>query len=102
MDHLLPRPGPAAKVRVLVVLEGLEDFRAGVHHEGAMLNHRLADGPGLEDQNLDRCAAGGKLCPTPAVHRQALGAFDLLPVHRVYIRIGSSKKTKTFALIEMG
>lgn len=82
MDHLMPRPGPAAKLRVLVVLEGLKDLRAGVHHEGAMLNHRLADGPGLEDKNLDRRTAGGKFRLTPAVYRQALGSFDLLPVQQ--------------------
>jgi hypothetical protein len=65
MDHLTLRPGPAAKLRVLVVLEGLADFFTAVHYEGAMLNHWLADGPSLKDiLHGDGCKRGR--APEPA------------------------------------
>ena len=46
------RPGPAAELRALVVAHGLLDFGTGVHHERAVLDHRLADRPALQQQEL--------------------------------------------------
>ena len=47
MDRRGAWPGPSPKLSASIVLEGLSDLLAGVHHEGSMLYDRFTDGPSL-------------------------------------------------------
>jgi hypothetical protein len=55
---------PAAELRAAVVLHGLRDLLLRVHHEGAVLRHRLADRRPCSSRN------------SQAVSPAAIGHFD--------------------------
>ena len=40
-----------------MVLEGLHELGLGVHHEGAVRRHRLADGLAAEDEDIEPAQA---------------------------------------------
>ena len=46
-------PGPATELGGLIVAESVLDFALGVHHEWAVLRHRLSDRSALQDHDLD-------------------------------------------------
>ena len=48
MDRVAAFPRPSAKLRPLVIREGLVDFVHAVHDEGTTLNYGLANGPALQ------------------------------------------------------
>ena len=52
MHRRFARPGPAAEACALVVGEGAADLGLGVHHERAVLRHRLADRAALQHEEF--------------------------------------------------
>ena len=46
-------PGPATELGGLIVGESVLDLALGVHHERAVLRHRLSDRSALKDHDLD-------------------------------------------------
>lgn len=46
------RPGPTAKLCALVITHRLVQFRLGIHHEGTVLGHWLADWAALQQQQF--------------------------------------------------
>ena len=58
MDRIVLRPRPSAELSAAIVREGLLDLRFGVHHERAVLRHRLADGSPLKEQDFAFALAG--------------------------------------------
>lgn len=50
MDRITALPGPPSELGPLEVEEGLLNLAPGVHHEGTVLDHWLADGAPLKEQ----------------------------------------------------
>ena len=80
VHRIVALPGPAAEARALVVEHGVDDLRARVHHEGAVLRDRLADGPPLQEDQLALVIAGHKADRGVAAEvPDCLGACDRSP-----------------------
>ena len=57
MDLIGSRPRPTAELVALVIVEGLHQFIAGIHHKRPVLRYRLVDGTALQHQQAGRLGA---------------------------------------------
>jgi hypothetical protein len=73
---------PASVIARAIVLHRLDEFRLGVHHERAVLEHRLADRPAAQDQDLERGPVrilqrlGGHADPIAGAEHRQLSLVD--------------------------
>ena len=80
MHRRVVGPGPAAEGGAAVVGKGLLQLLLRVHHEGAVLRHRLADRAALQQQEF---AGLGPVDQLDGLQRRQLDGgmvFDRLPV----------------------